>query len=94
MAAVGVDNDASVVPECANGELPVRLSTLASKAHVDMLRSTTGTCDGCPTLRDPPRRATQRSAAQPALDRGIGAADLRLLIRLLNAAGEPATSNG
>jgi hypothetical protein len=35
MAAVGVDNDASVVHECENGKLPVRLSTLASKAHVD-----------------------------------------------------------
>jgi hypothetical protein len=47
MAAVGVDNDASVVQECGNGKLPVRLSTLASKAHVD------STCCG---LRPAPRR--------------------------------------
>lgn len=46
MAAVGVDNDASVVPECTNGRLLIRLPTLASKAHVNMLWSTTpGTCD-------------------------------------------------
>ena len=91
MAAVGVDNDASVVPECANGKLPVRLSTLASKAHVD------STCCGLrpapatltPTLRNP------RDALLNGLQHNLtsievsGAADLRLLVRLVNAAGEP-----
>ena len=91
MAAVGVDNDASVVPECANGKLPVRLSTLASKAHVDStwcgLRPAPATLT--PTLRNPPRRATQWSAAQPLTSIEVsGAADLRLLVRLVNAAGE------
>ena len=91
MAAVGVDNDASVVPECANGKLPVRRSTLASKAHVD------STCCGHDRhLRrfrrhyEIPRNALLNGQQHKLTSIEVsGAADLRLLVRLVNAAGEP-----
>ncbi|HET9565564.1 MAG TPA: hypothetical protein VFP27_13925, partial [Mycobacterium sp.] len=90
MAAVGVDNDASVVPECANGKLPVRRSTLASKAHVD------STCCGHDRhLRrfrrhyEIPRNALLNGQQHKLTSIEVsGAADLRLLVRLVNAAGE------
>jgi hypothetical protein len=91
MAAVGVDNDASVVPECANGKLPVRLSTLVSKAHVDR-----HVVDYDRHLRRLRRRyEIRRDALLNGLQHNLtsievsGAADLRLLVRLVNAAGEP-----
>ena len=91
MAAVGVDNDASVVPECANGKLPVRRSTLASKAHVD------STCCGHDRhLRrfrrhyEIPRNALLNGQQHNLTSIEVsGAADLHLLVRLVNAAGEP-----
>jgi hypothetical protein len=91
MAAVGVDNDASVVPECANGKLPVRLSTLVSKAHVDR-----HVVDYDRHLRRLRRHyEIRRDALLNGLQHNLtsievsGAADLRLLVRLVNAAGEP-----
>jgi hypothetical protein len=91
MAAVGVDHDASVVPECANGKLPVRLSTLVSKAHVDR-----HVVDYDRHLRRLRRHyEIRRDALLNGLQHNLtsievsGAADLRLLVRLVNAAGEP-----
>jgi hypothetical protein len=47
MAAVGVDHDASVVPECANGKVARSLvdAGVEGPRRFDMLWTTTGTCD-------------------------------------------------
>jgi hypothetical protein len=91
MAAVGVDNDASVVPECANGKLPVPCRRWCRRPTsirhvVDYDRHLRRLRRHYEIRRDALLNGLQHNLTSIEVSR---AADLRLLVRLVNAAGEP-----